>query len=467
MALAPIAKLEKFTSEEDDAQTWINDIAKAITANNWDDTRTIQKPQNFNAFKIEFLRYFSNNNSINHLTSTFTTLKQEDTETVTTYLRCFHRNLHQIQAIQADYFTAYAAASSNEDFEAAKLKANHTQAVNLVMNKLSDLDSKLKQFSDFINQKLERYLLRSSLSTNQLWQQETQICHNCGKQGYIRADCHAYILYSKLLLESKSISICLSANNANLSNTSISISNILTAATHNILTAATNSLLTTTINSNTVPKPIYDNIQKSQIQNNPKLEIGNGSSPTNFQFIKSTIRITPAEFRNQNYLSLLVTPEDVASSKQETNQKPLTHNIPPAASTENESLAAIFPFELEEITSVLLFSGAALDTKPITMMYTDAKVDGQYIKLILNSGSAGSIITRQLIDQLSYQVDRAASTRIITANRATKTLIGEIDDFSFEINGIIVPIKVLVMEATQYQTLVGNDWLIKTHAILD
>ncbi|KAG9287800.1 hypothetical protein G9A89_017395 [Geosiphon pyriformis] len=53
---------------------------------------------------------------------------------------------------------------------------------------------------------------------------------------------------------------------------------------------------------------------------------------------------------SQNYLSLLVTPEDTASSKQKTNQKPLTHNIPPAASTEDESLAAIFPFELEEIT---------------------------------------------------------------------------------------------------------------------
>ncbi|KAG9290970.1 hypothetical protein G9A89_011120 [Geosiphon pyriformis] len=67
--------------------------------------------------------------------------------------------------------------------------------------------------------------------------------------------------------------------------------------------------------------------------------------------------------------------EDAASSKQETNQKPLTCNIPPAASTEDESLATIFPFKLEEITSVPLFSRATLDTKPITMMYTNAKVD--------------------------------------------------------------------------------------------
>ncbi|KAG9304646.1 hypothetical protein G9A89_020210 [Geosiphon pyriformis] len=55
------------------------------------------------------------------------------------------------------------------------------------------------------------------------------------------------------------------------------------------------------------------------------------------------------------------------------------------------------------------------------------------------------------MNQLGCQVDCAASTRIITANGATKTPISEIDDFLFEINSIIAPIKVLVMEAIQYQ----------------
>ncbi|KAG9306262.1 hypothetical protein G9A89_016166 [Geosiphon pyriformis] len=191
MTYVPIAKLKKFIGKENNTQAWINDIVKAITANNWNDAKTMQvipyflkntadswyhslaqKPQNFNAFKLEFLRYFSDNNSINHLASTFTTIKQEDTETVTTYLGHFHRNLHQIQAIQADYFTAsifqqvhpihpadfLTAMTHARDFEATELEANHIQAVNLVMNKSSDLDSKLKQFNDNINQKLEGYL---------------------------------------------------------------------------------------------------------------------------------------------------------------------------------------------------------------------------------------------------------------------------------------------------------------------
>ncbi|KAG9303573.1 hypothetical protein G9A89_018469 [Geosiphon pyriformis] len=111
-------KLERFTDKENNIQTWINDIVKAIMANNWDDNRVFQaisyffqdtidswyqslaaKSQTFQEFRIAFLKYFSNNNSINCLANTFITIKQREIEAVTTYLGHFHRNLHQIQAI--------------------------------------------------------------------------------------------------------------------------------------------------------------------------------------------------------------------------------------------------------------------------------------------------------------------------------------------------------------------------------
>ncbi|KAG9299907.1 hypothetical protein G9A89_009634 [Geosiphon pyriformis] len=312
MAYAPIAKLEKFTGNKDDAQTWINNITKAIVANNWDNARALQSlvapPQTFQQFKTEFLRYFSNNNSINRLANTFNTIKQGDTETVTTYLGHFHKNLRQIQAIEvcpmhpADLPTA---VTQTRDFEAAELETNHAQAVNLVINRLSELDSKLKQF------------------------------------------------------------------------------------------------------------------------------------------------------------------KDATSNNSKPNQQLLINTIPPATIFNDKFLAAIFPFELKEITLVLLFSGAILKEKPITAIYTDARVDGYPIKLILDSGLAGSIITRQFMDQLGRRVDCAANACIITADGATKTPIGKIDDFPFEINGLVTPIKGLVIEATQYQALVENDWLSKTNAVLD
>ncbi|KAG9292604.1 hypothetical protein G9A89_006976 [Geosiphon pyriformis] len=113
---------------------------------------------------------------------------------------------------------------------------------------------------------------------------------------------------------------------------------------------------------------------------------------------------------SQNYLSLLVTPEDTLFNTQESKQKQPLTNILSATVTEDESLAVIFPFEIEELTETSLFSEAILEEKPIMVMYTDAKIN-------------------------------AVSTRIITTNGATKMPISEIDALPIEVNGIIVPIK--------------------------
>ncbi|KAG9285892.1 hypothetical protein G9A89_013317 [Geosiphon pyriformis] len=447
MAYAPIAKLDNFTGKEDDTQIWLNDVEKAIAANGWNNTQAMQaipyflkdtanswyqslinKPQDFNAFKAEFLKYFSNNNSINRLVNVFTTMKQGETEAVTTYLGRFHRNLCQIQAINANYFTAlqifnqfiHGLCSSilqhvhllhlgtlqdtvtyTRNFESAESEANHAQAVNLVINGSSELDSKLEKFSELINKRLEGYL-----ADNHAIYQPPQRHNNQGNSN---------------LLKSKSTRLPTSDTVISLSVSSISTSDLSATATSNISTTATNNLSIPT-DPNTVPKLTTQQNSKTK-NDSTELEISDSSLSTDPQFFT-------------NYLSLLVTPEDASTNSPAFTQKqPLTSNIPPATITKNESLAAIFPFKFEETAAIPLFSGAALEAKPITVMYIDTKVEKQSIKLILDSGSASSIITRQLMNQL--------------------------------VNDIVTPIKVLVMEATQYQALVSNDWLFKVNATLN
>ncbi|KAG9300873.1 hypothetical protein G9A89_015329 [Geosiphon pyriformis] len=258
MAYAPITKLENFTSKEDDTQAWINDVFKAIIANNWDDTRALQMIPYF----LKETANFCNNNSINCLANTFTTIKQNNTETVTTYLGRFYRILCQIQAIDAVYFT------------------------------------EPQIFNQFIRG------LRSSI-----------LQHICP----------------------------------------LHPANLQAAVTH------------------------ARNFKSAELK---------------------------ANYAQVNYLSLLVTPEDTTTNNLGSNQQQaLTNNIPPATVTNDKSLAAIFLFNLEKTIKILLFSRAALEEKPITIMYTDAKINGHAIKLILDSGLAGSIITKQLMDQLGHQVD--------------------------------------------------------------
>ncbi|KAG9303500.1 hypothetical protein G9A89_018396 [Geosiphon pyriformis] len=312
-----------------------------------------------------------------------------------------------------------AAVTNARDFEAAKLKANHAQTINLVMNGSSNLDSKLKQLSDSLNQKLEGSILTKLPTDNAV------IVSNPNDT--------AIILISSLLVSS--------------------INLLTTVPTH--LSAAASDNLSAPTKLNTTPVLISKQNPKAKT-NTTKLEIVNGSLSTDLQYTQNP--------NSQFYLSLLVTPEDAQPNNLKTNQQPtLISNILPTTITENKLLDVIFPFKLEELSATSLFKGAALEEKLIMAMYTNAKVNGHLIKLILNNGLAGSIITRQLMDQLGHRVDQAASAKIIIANGATKTPIGKIDDLPIEINGIIVLIKVLVMEATQYQALIGNDWLIETY----
>ncbi|KAG9289744.1 hypothetical protein G9A89_014479 [Geosiphon pyriformis] len=111
------------------------------------------------------------------------------------------------------------------------------------------------------------------------------------------------------------------------------------------------------------------------------------------------------------------------------------HTIPPAQIAQNANLSNIFLFEFEANESPFLLSNAAVnEQKAITAMYTEATVEKKPICLILNSGSARIIVT---------------------ADGMKKTSVEEIDDFPFSIDGITIPVKVLVMDALQYQALVG------------
>ncbi|KAG9285585.1 hypothetical protein G9A89_008562 [Geosiphon pyriformis] len=168
----------------------------------------------------------------------------------------------------------------------------------------------------------------------------------------------------------------------------------------------------------------------------------------------------------QNFHHTVLSEGRAATQQQNLSYTPTT--IPPARIAENANLSDIFSFKFEANELPFLLSNAAAnEQKAITAMYTEAEVKKKSIHLILNIGSTESIITYQLIQQLKRNVDQPAQTIIVTANDMKKTPVGEIDNFLFTIDGITIPVKVLVIDAPQYQALVGNDWLQKANAKLD
>ncbi|KAG9301745.1 hypothetical protein G9A89_003291 [Geosiphon pyriformis] len=144
------------------------------------------------------------------------------------------------------------------------------------------------------------------------------------------------------------------------------------------------------------------------------------------------------------------------------------NTILPAQIAQNANLSDIFSFEFEANELPSLLSNAAVNKqRAITAMYTKATVEKKPIRLILNSRSAGNIIIYQLMQQLQRTVNRPAQTVIVIADGMKKTPVEEIDNFLFTIDKITISIKVLVIDAPQYQALVENDWLFKANANLN
>ncbi|KAG9296872.1 hypothetical protein G9A89_006827 [Geosiphon pyriformis] len=121
MAYQDIAKLEKFSGEEDNAYSWIADAEKAITTN---------------AIKRDYY-------------------------TAAQVLNQFIKELWSsiLRSVRPRHPTSLQdAVTLTRDFEFAEQEANYTQAVNLAINGTSDIDAKITQLSEKLTQKIEGFL---------------------------------------------------------------------------------------------------------------------------------------------------------------------------------------------------------------------------------------------------------------------------------------------------------------------
>ncbi|KAG9294234.1 hypothetical protein G9A89_021593 [Geosiphon pyriformis] len=174
----------------------------------------------------------------------------------------------------------------------------------------------------------------------------------------------------------------------------------------------------------------------NRINPNNQLVLRNsGQQKPNYYHTQPSYLIIPEE---SDFQQTALSEGEIAAPR----SNPSNHTILPAQIAQNANLLNIFSFEFEANKSPFLLNNAAANKqKAITAMYTEAT--------------------------LQRTVDRPAQTVIVTADGMKKTPVEEIDNFLFTIDGITILVKVLVMNAPQYQALVGNDWLLKTNANLD
>ncbi|KAG9291743.1 hypothetical protein G9A89_012028 [Geosiphon pyriformis] len=442
------------------------------TAGEW--FENLEEPfENWQAFKDAFLQQFTNNNTSITLRNCFHNIKQETSKSVMTYLGRFNKLLRQIQQLEtndyysdaqildqfiaglkdklikkvrphapADLATAIRQAKS---YEMAMEEANHTKLVNLAIGETSSAAEKK------IDQLTKKILTPTMTQPKQFW---IIIQQPISKLSLLW---NSRTLETRLPQNQNSYYSPAPQSMQQQYQQPLPIQPYQTPPTQQYQVPARRLVQH---NQFTPQNQLQNNHNRINL-NNQLVPQNSGQQRPNHYYTQPSYLTIPEE---SDFQQTTLSEGEIAAPRSNS----FNHTIPSAQIAQNVNLSDIFPFEFEANESPFLLSNAAVnEQKAITVIYTEATVEEKPIRLILDSGSAGSIITYQLMQQLKRNINRPAQTVIVTADGMKKTSVGEIDDFPFSIDGITIPVKVLVMDAPQYQALVRNDWLLKANANLN
>ncbi|KAG9298013.1 hypothetical protein G9A89_018841 [Geosiphon pyriformis] len=448
---AYIAKIPEFNREdiETSLQEWLDQVTKNAarmlrtipyflkrTAGEWF--------ENLNAFKTAFFEQFTNNNTFITLRNQFCNIKQEFSESV-----CSHVPEDLNSAIQ-----------HVKRYEMAMEEANCTKLVNLTIGETSSAaEKKIDQLTKKQPQRYQPPQRQNQnnfapLSNNQpqnchyYQQNRSNQCYPPPQQSYYQPPPPAYYpprpQYQNNYYQSVLQPIQQQYQQPPIQHYQVSAQKLITQ-------------------NQFTPQNQYQ-VNNNRISSNNQLVTQNSTQPRPNCYHTQPNYLTMPEEQDFHHTA----PSEGRATAQQQNPSYTPTTIPPARIAENANLSDIFSFEFEANESPFLLNNVATNKqKAITAMYTKAEVKEKTIHLILNSGSARSIIIYQLIQQLKRNVNRPAQTIIVITNGMKKTPVGEIDNFPFTFDRITIPVKVFVIDAPQYQALVRNDWLQKANAKLD
>ncbi|KAG9293542.1 hypothetical protein G9A89_005545 [Geosiphon pyriformis] len=445
MATAYIAKIPEFMGENNDTslQKWLNKVQKAEDANE-------ELFKNWQAFKDAFLQQFTDNNISITLRNHFHNVKQETSETFIAELK--DKLIKKVHShASANLATAIRHAKS---YEITIEEANHT--------KLTNSQKRLKATSQTNNNSNNNHKdINSHNNTT-----KTILDH------HPTTNLKLVIIMEFQDTGNEIVGNYKETSKTGVINVTLHYNNLITNLHHQPIIHKNYKIKTVTIHQlhNQCSNNISNLYQFSHIRHHPlnniKYQQENWFNITN-PHPKINCRVTTTEsiqitswfpeiLVSKDPITIILNPVILQYQRNRifnNLSNPSNHTIPPAQIAQNTNLSDIFPFEFEANESPFLLNNAAVNKqKAITVMYTEATMEGKPIRLILDSGSAGSIITYQLIQQLKQNVNRLAQTVIVTADSIKKTPVEKIDNFSFTINGITIPVKVLANANLNWET---------------
>jgi hypothetical protein len=122
---------------------------------------------------------------------------------------------------------------------------------------------------------------------------------------------------------------------------------------------------------------------------------------------------------------------------------------------------------MPEVQDLLQVNVSKPNEDKTSALYCEASIKHIRFPLIVDSGSAGSIISLSLLKDLDMEITKASKTVMVNVNGERRRPLGAVTDIPLKIQDRIIPMDAIVTDANSYAAIVGNDWLRKTKAVLD
>lgn len=94
-------------------------------------------------------------------------------------------------------------------------------------------------------------------------------------------------------------------------------------------------------------------------------------------------------------------------------------------------------------------------------------IDQQPVTAVIDSGAYVSVIAKSLLNQLGYVPTGPSNATLRLANGTCEKPIGIVFDLPVEVNNVIIPTTVHVIDCGNTYFILGNDWLRQLHASID
>jgi len=102
-----------------------------------------------------------------------------------------------------------------------------------------------------------------------------------------------------------------------------------------------------------------------------------------------------------------------------------------------------------------------------TSMKSKAEIEDIEIDAIIDTGAAISAMTKTLIEELGYKINKSSNVVIVTADGNRTRSLGKIIDIELNLNGVDTVVTVEVIESKDRTLILGNDWLERVRAQID